>query len=238
MDRSTHQVGSCGHQDHLDATNRQHTPLWGAVRGAASMDTTNCDFPVAAEVLRLQKAAVRNPYLKEVLSKKRGTNGLLVNYQGNIWIPTNAVCMQVRLCVIAHCGRGRHRGHQVTLSAIQDQYYWRDMSKYIKVFVGSCFHCNASAQNETTSRPRGEVLHASKPNEVIHFDYLYMGPSLSDAKYVLILTNDCSNYVWLNQCKNPDADRRPIMLTLISFSLTSPVMTSCPGLNRKGSSTS
>jgi hypothetical protein len=84
------------------------------------MNTSNCEFPVAAEVLRLQKAATRNPDLKEVPPTKRGTHGLLVNDQGKIWIPTNAVSMQVHLFVIAHCGRGGHRGHQVTLSAIQD----------------------------------------------------------------------------------------------------------------------
>jgi hypothetical protein len=84
------------------------------------MDTSNYNFPVAAEILRLQKAAAYNSDLKEVPLKKRGANGLLVNEQGKIWIPTNAVSMQVRLCVIAHCGRGGHRGHQVTLSAIKE----------------------------------------------------------------------------------------------------------------------
>jgi transposase InsO family protein len=68
-----------------------------------------------------------------------------------------------------------------------------------------CFHCIASASGEITPRPMGEALHASKPNEVIHFDYLYMGPSVDDVKYVLIVKNDYSNYVWLKQCKNPDA---------------------------------
>jgi hypothetical protein len=93
----------------------------------------------------------------------------------------------------------------VILSAIQNHYYWKDMSKDIKAFVGSCFHCIASAPGETTPRPRGEALHASKPNEVIHFDYLYMGPSVDDAKYVLIVKDDSSNYVGLKQCKNADA---------------------------------
>jgi hypothetical protein len=167
-----------------------------------AMDTSNYNFPVAAEVLRLQKAASHNPDLKEVPPKKRGANGLLVNEQGNIWIPTNAVSMQLRLCVIAHCGRGGHRGHQVTLSAIKDHYYWKGMSKDIKVFVGSCFHCIASAPGETTPRPMGEALHASKPNEVIHFDCLYIVPSVDDVKYVLIVKDDYSNYVWLKQCKN------------------------------------
>jgi hypothetical protein len=46
------------------------------------------------------------------------------------------------------------------------------MSKDIKVFVGSCFHCIASAPGEITPRPMGAALHASKPTEVIQFDYL------------------------------------------------------------------
>jgi transposase InsO family protein len=94
----------------------------------------------------------------------------------------------------------------VTLSAIHDHYYWKGMSKDVKVFVGSCFRCIASAPRETTPRPRGEALHATKPNEVIHFDYLYMGPSVDDAKYVLIVKDDYSNYVWLKRCKHADAD--------------------------------
>jgi RNase H-like domain found in reverse transcriptase len=53
-----------------------------------AMDTSNHDLPVAAEVLRLQKAAARNPDLKEVPPTKGGSNGLLVNDQGKIWIPT------------------------------------------------------------------------------------------------------------------------------------------------------
>jgi transposase InsO family protein len=39
----------------------------------------------------------------------------------------------------------------------------------------------------------------------IHFDYLYMGPSVDDLKYVLIVKDDYSNYVLLKQCKNADA---------------------------------
>jgi Integrase core domain len=49
-------------------------------------------------------------------------------------------------------------------------------------------------------------LHATKPNEVIHFDYLYMGKPVDDAEYVLIVKEDFSNYVWLKQCKHADAD--------------------------------
>jgi hypothetical protein len=47
-----------------------------------TMDTSNYNFPVAAEVLRLQKAAAHKMYLKKVSPKKRGANGLPVNEQG------------------------------------------------------------------------------------------------------------------------------------------------------------
>jgi transposase InsO family protein len=100
----------------------------------------------------------------------------------------------------------------VTLSDIQDHHYWKGMSKDIKVFVGSCFHCIASAPGETTARPRREALHASKPDEVIHFDSLYMGPSVDDDNYVLIVKDYYSNCVWLKQCKNADADSTAAVL--------------------------
>jgi Integrase zinc binding domain len=133
---------------------------------------TSCRGTTTAEGCSSQPGP---PGSASVPPTKWGANGLLVNDQGKIWIPTNALSMQVRLCVIAHCGRRGHRGHQVTLTAIQDHYCWKEMSKDIKAFVGSCYHFIASAPGETTPRPLGESLHATKPNEVIHFDYLYMG---------------------------------------------------------------
>jgi hypothetical protein len=55
--------------------------------------------------------------------------------------------------------------------------------------------------------PKGYISHrhASKPDEVIHFDYLYMVSSFDDVKCVLIVKDDYSNYVCLKQCRNADA---------------------------------
>jgi hypothetical protein len=69
-----------------------------------AMDTSNCTFSVAAEVLRLQKAAANYPDLKEVSPKQRGANGLLVNEQGKIWIPTTLLACRyasVSLLIVA-----------------------------------------------------------------------------------------------------------------------------------------
>jgi IS30 family transposase len=64
----------------------------------------------------------------------------------------------------------------------------------------------------TAPRPRKEASHTSRPDEIMHFDYLYMGPSVDIAKYVLIVKDDSSNYGWLKQSKNADSDSTAAVL--------------------------
>jgi Integrase core domain len=55
-------------------------------------------------------------------------------------------------------------------------------------------------------RPLGTQLHAIMPNEILHFDFLYIGLS-RDGKYqyLLILKDDQSGYLWLVACRKADA---------------------------------
>jgi hypothetical protein len=86
MDRITSRWGAA--VTRTTSTPRKDSTLhYGALFVAPlAMDASNYNFPVAAEILRLQKAAAYNSDLKEVPLKKRGANGLLVNEQGKIWI--------------------------------------------------------------------------------------------------------------------------------------------------------
>ena len=43
-------------------------------------------------------------------------------------------------------------------------------------------------------------MHASRSNEILHLDYLYMGTGVGEQKYCLILKDDFSSYVWLFAC--------------------------------------
>jgi len=52
----------------------------------------------------------------------------------------------------------------------------------------------------------GHALHSDRPNEIIHFDYLYMGPSDQGMQYVLIIKDDASAFVWLEPCTATDAE--------------------------------
>nr|CCA21802.1 AlNc14C134G7048 [Albugo laibachii Nc14] len=56
-------------------------------------------------------------------------------------------------------------------------------------------------------RPFGESLqHATRPNELIHFDYLAMPASEDNYRYILILKDDMSGYVELILCSTASAD--------------------------------
>ena len=78
--------------------------------------------------------------------------------------------MQVRLCVVAHFGISGHRGAETSLQRLKLRFWWHGMAKDVKFFVTTCLHC-ASAQG-SVQRPFGEAMHASKPNELLHWYFL------------------------------------------------------------------
>jgi transposase InsO family protein len=108
-----------------------------------------------------------------------------------LWIPERAVELQLRLCVEAHCRSAGNRAYEATFGAIKEYVAWTTMAKDVKVFV---------------PRPLGTQLHATKPNEILHFDFLYIGLS-RDGKYqyLLLLNDDLSGYLWLVSCRTADA---------------------------------
>jgi Integrase zinc binding domain len=115
-----------------------------------------------------------------------------------LWIPERAVELQLRLCVEAHCLSAGHRAYESTLGAIKEYVAWTTMAKDVKVFVQNCLHCVATIPGDKVPRPLGTQLHATKPNEILHFDFLYIMLS-RDGKYqyLLLLKDDLSGYLWL-----------------------------------------
>jgi Integrase zinc binding domain len=89
-------------------------------------------------------------------------------------IPERAVELQLPLCVEAHCRSAGHRAYEVTLGAIKQYLAWTTMAKDVKVFVQNCLHCVATIPREKLPHPLGTQLHANKPNEILHFDFLYI----------------------------------------------------------------
>lgn len=123
-----------------------------------------------------------------------------------IWIPQQDVELQMKLLVISHCGYNGHRGTESTLSILSEKYWWDTMQNDCKVFVMSCIHCIMSTTGHRIPRPLGHNEIASRPNHVLHFDYLYMGRGIAGNRYVLILRDGFSSYTWLCMAKTADAE--------------------------------
>jgi Integrase zinc binding domain len=99
-----------------------------------------------------------------------------------LWIPERAVELQLSSCVEAQCRSVGHRAYEATLGAIKEYVAWTTMAKDVKVFVQNCLHCVATVTRDKVPRPLGTQLHAIKPSEILHFDFLYIGLS-RDGKY-------------------------------------------------------
>jgi hypothetical protein len=54
---------------------------------------------------------------------------------------------------------------------------WTTMAKDVKVFVQNCLHFVAIIPEDKVLRPLSTQLHATKPNEIQHVDFLYIGLS-------------------------------------------------------------
>jgi hypothetical protein len=57
-----------------------------------------------------------------------------------------------------------------------------------------------------TPRPLGEAIHAERPNQVLHFDFLFMGLATTEQKYILILKDDFSGFIMLHACHDADSE--------------------------------
>jgi hypothetical protein len=109
--------------------------------------------------------------------------------------------MQQRLCVVAHAGARGRRGSRTIVQALEGMFYWRTIAE----FVAGCLHCMATASGRIP-RTFGETLTATKPNEVLQFDYMTMIEGEGGAKYILVLKEGMSGYVELIACIQANSD--------------------------------
>lgn len=81
------------------------------------------------------------------------------------------------------------------------------MKSDTKKFVQSCIHCIVSRNGERILHLLASALHGERPNEVIHSDFIYIGPAeRSNLKYLLIIKYDISSYTWLGLSGYADSD--------------------------------
>jgi Integrase zinc binding domain/Integrase core domain len=177
-------------------------------------DYDTVDFPSNKKILLVQQSSVNececcqqsNAMAGQEVPPQQVDAGGIRMINNALWIPERAVELQLRLCVEAHCRSAGHIAYEATLGAIKMYVAWTTMAKDVKVFVQNCLHCVATIPGDKVLRPLGTQLHAPKPNEILHFDFLYIGLS-RDGKYqyLLLLKNNLSGYLWLAPCRTADA---------------------------------
>jgi Integrase core domain/Integrase zinc binding domain len=163
------------------------------------------EWPTAAEIRTVQDAALATISAEDDSNIYSLSDGLYRSPSGQVWIPAAAQDLQLRVCIVAHTGPGGHRGIDTTTSSIDQFFTWSTLREDVRTFCDTCLHCRSTVGGHRTPRPFGEALHASEPNEVIHFDYLYMGPSTAGFKYLLLIKDDLSGYLWLVPTRAADA---------------------------------
>ena len=154
-------------------------------------------WPTKHEIIETQRQSKTKP------SNLSNTDDGLFKINGKIWIPSENADLQLRLFVIAHCGSAGHRSIDSTLNSLKEGYTWDNIDD-AKHFVKNCLHCTIAKAGMRVPRPLSSTLHATKPNEIIHLDFLYMGPGYNDLKYILVIRDDLSGYIWL--CPTQPAD--------------------------------
>ena len=72
--------------------------------------------------------------------------------------------------------------------------------------TNACTYCQSTKGQIRATREQAHTLHASKPDEILHFDYLYMSEGEHNGKYILILKDEFGSFVWLVKTRTCDTD--------------------------------
>lgn len=67
-------------------------------------------------------------------------------------------------------------------------------------FLSRCLLCHHVKVGRVVNRPWSETFRSIKRNEAIHWDYLYLGDSFGDSKYLLVVKDDLTHYCELVPC--------------------------------------
>jgi Integrase zinc binding domain len=102
-------------------------------------------------------------------------------------------------------GSSSHRGFFATLEKLENSVFWTGMEEDIRSFVKTCLHCESTLGRGMIPRPLGEALHAESPNEVLHFDFLYLGREDDQFTYVLVIKDDFSSFCEIFPCRSADS---------------------------------
>ena len=129
----------------------------------------------------------------------------LLRVEGRLWVPATATQFIQRLCVIAHCGSQGHRGYHVMLNHLGRLFYVHDLATVVRRFLSTCLLCKHVKGGKVVPRPWSETIECQDRNEVLHWDFLYLGDSFGSSKYLLVLKDHATHFCELVVADSADS---------------------------------
>lgn len=165
------------------------------------MDADGFVWPTIHELVALQGKAQVPP------RAARDDVGDVWRIEGRLWVPPceSAQGLLQRLLVVAHCGSMGHRGRTPMLLHLRRLFWIDRLEHHVDQFLRRCLLCKHVKGGRVIQRPASQLWHATKVNEGIHFDYLFLGAALGGNTYCLVLKDDLSHFAELVACERADA---------------------------------
>lgn len=104
--------------------------------------------------------------------------------------------MQLKLLTISNAGVAGNRGIEATLAMLHS-FKWRDMRGDAEAFVSECILWLLYKTWSKIPRSLVSTMQGARPNQVFHFDYLFLGSSDTNHMYALKVKDEISEYSWL-----------------------------------------
>jgi len=96
---------------------------------------------------------------------------------------------------------GGHYARDLTLRTLSAKFYWKGMSEDVRRVTSARLHCLPTLGGQRIPRPLGTAVHGQRPNQVLHFDFLF----IRSGRWLFVLKDDFSGFVTLTPCGSPDS---------------------------------
>ncbi|GMF51975.1 unnamed protein product [Phytophthora fragariaefolia] len=111
-----------------------------------------------------------------------------------IWIPEIAKELRQRILIVAHCGSQGHRGLEPMVTTIGAIFLIRNLEQHCRQFLRRCLLCKHVKGGNVIPHPWGPTYNATERNEMLHWDYLFLGDSVDDNKYLLVIKDGLTHF--------------------------------------------
>ena len=121
-------------------------------------------------------------------------------HSNRVWIPSGSSSLIQRLFIAAHCGSQGHRGRQATMMRLSQLFWIPNVSKRLTAFLSACLLCHHVKGGKVIPRPWSESYRATERNQALHWDFIQLGESFGQSRYLLVLKDDATHFCELVPC--------------------------------------